>query len=183
MAFEVTRVETPEAMAAAIAVRKRVFVEEQRVPIEEEVDRYDHEPWRRDDVVHVVGRLDGVVIATARLLLDAHAGELPHIGRVAVLAEHRGNGHGREIMRALHEEARARVRRGHASGAGARHPVLRAPGLRGARPGVSRRWHRPPRYGHPVRRLSQPPARARARARARSRRDIASPGFPGVTSR
>lgn len=107
MAFEVTRVGTHAELAAALAVRTRVFVEEQHVSAEEEIDSFDAEPWTRDDVLHVIGRLDGTVIATARLLLETHDGGYPHIGRVAVLAEHRGRGHGRAIMRALQDEARA----------------------------------------------------------------------------
>lgn len=104
--FHIDRVETAADMAAALAVRTRVFVEEQHVPIEEEVDAYDD--IAAAGVVHVLGRLDGVPIATARLLLETHDGGYPHIGRVAVLAEHRGRGYGREVMAALHREARAR---------------------------------------------------------------------------
>lgn len=104
--FHIDRVETAADMAAALAVRTRVFVEEQHVPIEEEVDAYDD--VAAAGVVHVLGRLDGVPIATARLLLETHGGGYPHIGRVAVLAEHRGRGYGREVMAALHREARAR---------------------------------------------------------------------------
>ncbi len=37
-----------------------------------------------------------------------HDGELPHIGRVAVLAEHRGHDYGAATMRAVHTEAHAR---------------------------------------------------------------------------
>jgi predicted GNAT family N-acyltransferase len=106
MAFHIDRVETAADMAAALAVRTRVFVEEQHVPIEEEVDGFDH--VGAAGVVHVLGRLDGVPIATARLLLETHDGGYPHIGRVAVLAEHRGSGYGREVMAALHREARER---------------------------------------------------------------------------
>ncbi len=106
MAFEVTRVGTPAELAAALAVRTRVFVEEQHVPVEEEIDRFDAEPWVRADVLQVIGRLDGTVIATARLLLATHDGGYPHIGRVAVLAEHRGRGYGATIMRALQDAAR-----------------------------------------------------------------------------
>ena len=108
MSFEVTHVRTPEEIAAALAVRKRVFVEEQQVPIDEEIDRYDDQPWTRNDVVHVIGTLDGAVIATARLLLDTSAGGYPHIARVAVLQEQRGRGYGRGVMLALQDDARAR---------------------------------------------------------------------------
>lgn len=106
MAFHIDRVETAADMAAALSVRTRVFVEEQHVPIEEEVDAYDDAS--ATGVVHVLGRLDGLPIATARLLLETHGDGYPHIGRVAVLAEHRGRGYGREVMAALHREARMR---------------------------------------------------------------------------
>ncbi len=113
-AVSLTVVRTAEEMQAALSVRFRVFVEEQRVPIEEEIDRYDDRPWERDDVVHVLARYAGAPVATARLLLDmhepgaeGHAG-YPHIGRVAVLAELRRGGLGRVVMEVLHEEARQR---------------------------------------------------------------------------
>ena len=106
MAFHVDRVATAADMAAALAVRTRVFIEEQHVPIDEEVDGFDAPS--AEGVVHVLGRLDGVPIATARLLLETHGGGYPHIGRVAVLAEHRGRGYGGEVMLALHRAARAR---------------------------------------------------------------------------
>lgn len=94
-------------MDAALSVRMRVFVQEQHVPIEEEVDRYDANPGANPDVVHVLARAGGEPVATARLLLDHHEG-YPHIGRVAVLQEYRGTGVGRQVMEALHAEARTR---------------------------------------------------------------------------
>ncbi len=106
-AFAIAVVTDQAAMDQALSVRFRVFVEEQRVPIEEEIDRYDADPGANPDVVHVLARLGGEPVATARLLLDAHEG-YPHIGRVAVLAEHRGTGVGRQVMEALHREARRR---------------------------------------------------------------------------
>lgn len=105
--LEITVIADQVAMDAALSVRFRVFVEEQHVPIEEEVDAYDDNPGANPAVVHVLGHLGGEPVATARLLLDAHEG-YPHVGRVAVLAEHRGNGVGRQIMDALHAEARRR---------------------------------------------------------------------------
>lgn len=116
-AVHVSVVRTAEDLQAALSVRFRVFVEEQRVPVDEEIDRYDEHPGERDDVVHVLARYGGAPIATARLLLDMHELDVeghagyPHIGRVAVLAEMRGSGVGRLVMDALHEEAR---QRGHA---------------------------------------------------------------------
>ena len=114
--FRVITIETAGQLAEAIEVRRAVFIEEQQVPEDEEIDGYDDDPaapGMSERVVHVLGRLDGRPMATARLLLD-HAGEpphgYPHIGRVAVLAELRGRRYGEQIMEALHEEAR---RRGH----------------------------------------------------------------------
>ncbi len=113
--IEVTVIRTPEAMRDALSVRFRVFVEEQHVPLEEEVDAYDDSPGERDDVVQVLLRAGGEPAATARLLIGHHTADgsgYPHIGRVAVLAEHRKSGLGRVVMEALHEEARARGERG-----------------------------------------------------------------------
>ena len=105
-------IRSPQQMQEALGIRFSVFVEEQQVPIEEEVDAFDDRPGERDDVVQVLVRLDGSPAATARLLL-AHEGDgYPHIGRVAVLAEHRGTGLGRVVMEALHAEARRRGERG-----------------------------------------------------------------------
>ena len=105
-------IRSPQQMQEALGIRFSVFVEEQQVPIEEEVDAFDDRPGERDDVVQVLVRLDGSPAATARLLL-AHEGDgYPHIGRVAVLAAHRGTGLGRVVMEALHAEARRRGERG-----------------------------------------------------------------------
>ena len=114
--FRILTIETAEQLAEAIEVRRAVFIEEQRVPEDEEIDGYDADPTSpgmSERVVHILGRLDGQPVATARLLLD-QAGEpphgYPHVGRVAVLSALRGRHYGAQIMEALHEEAR---RRGH----------------------------------------------------------------------
>ncbi|MCY4455551.1 MAG: GNAT family N-acetyltransferase [Chloroflexi bacterium] len=109
--FRVALVATPEEMQEALAVRRAVFIEEQLIDEDEEIDRYDADPTTVTDAVHVLGRLDGRPVATARLLLDQPAGEYPHIGRVAVLQSERGRYWGVGVMQALHEEAH---RRGHA---------------------------------------------------------------------
>lgn len=106
--LQVSRIHSMVEMREALSIRMRVFVEEQGVPVEEEVDAHDADPEMNETAVHVLGRLDGEAVATARLLLDTHDGGFPHIGRVAVLAEHRGKHFGVAVMEALHEEARAR---------------------------------------------------------------------------
>ncbi len=83
----------------AAAVRYEVFVQEQHVSIEEEMDE-------RDAVcVHAVAyNPDGVAMGTGRLLPDGH------IGRMAVRQAHRGRGVGALLLNSLIDEAR---RRGH----------------------------------------------------------------------
>ncbi len=75
-------------------IRHQVFVVEQKVPEEEEWDG-------RDAIsLHFVAYRDGVAVGAARLLPDAH------IGRVAVLAEARGQGVGQHLVAAAVEAAR-----------------------------------------------------------------------------
>jgi predicted GNAT family N-acyltransferase len=112
-AIEVQRITSAEQMAAALDIRRRVFIAEQRVPEEEEIDAHDGDPGGVTTAVHVLATLDGEPVGTARLLLDgADHGDggpgYPHVGRVAVLAEHRRKHVGDALMQALHEEAKAR---------------------------------------------------------------------------
>ena len=71
------------------AIRYEVFVEEQNVPEELEIDGLDNE------AKHVLAFVNEVPIATGRILSDGH------IGRVAVLEKHRGLGIGKLIMKEL----------------------------------------------------------------------------------
>ena len=83
--------------AELYGVRERVFVLEQKVPIEEEVDEFDPVS------LHVLARDDaGKPIGTGRLTPQRK------IGRMAVLAEWRGRGVGDALLRTLVEEAHAR---------------------------------------------------------------------------
>jgi len=105
--FEVLLITTAAEMHDALAVRRRVFIEEQHVPEDEEIDAHDAGPALVTDCLHVLARLGGRPVATGRLLLAEPDGHL-HIGRVAVLAEHRRHGIGRAVMLALHDLARER---------------------------------------------------------------------------
>ena len=83
--------------AALKAIRKRVFVEEQKVPREVEWDGRD------DDAVHLVAEDHrGDAVGTARLLPTGQ------IGRMAVLPERRGFGIGRRLLDAAVDAARDR---------------------------------------------------------------------------
>lgn len=83
--------------AAAERVRFTVFVEEQKVPAEIELDEFDPVS------LHALAfGADGAVLGTGRLLPDGH------IGRMAVLRETRGAGVGGALLSALMQAARSR---------------------------------------------------------------------------
>ena len=82
--------------ADAGAVRVDVFVREQGIPAEFEWDQWDARS------LHCVAYEQQRAIGTGRLLPDAH------VGRMAVLASHRGHGIGARILQRLIEAARAR---------------------------------------------------------------------------
>lgn len=84
---------------ACLAVRHAVFIVEQQVPADLEVDGED------PHCVHVLARWDGEPVGTARLReVDGHA----KAERVAVVRSSRGRGIGLALMSALEQEARAR---------------------------------------------------------------------------
>lgn len=84
---------------ACAAIRRKVFIEEQNVAEEIELDDLDA------TAVHLLAVRDGRAIGTARLLID---GERAKIGRVALLPQDRGTGAGAALMRAALDELRAR---------------------------------------------------------------------------
>jgi len=88
--------EWPKAQAEAQRIRFIVFVDEQRVPPELEMDEHDAAS------LHALVFSDGKAVGTGRLLPDGH------IGRMAVLKELRGRGAGRALLRALIGAARGR---------------------------------------------------------------------------
>jgi ElaA protein len=85
-------------LAACLALRREVFIREQGVPEADEVDGRDGE------AIHLLARLDGVPVGTARLLVMGDTGK---IGRVCVLPGARGQGIGAALIRAGLEALRA----------------------------------------------------------------------------
>ncbi len=83
---------------AALTLRLEVFVAEQGVPREMEVDEYDAV------ATHLVAELDGVVVGTLRLL---RLGAQVKIGRVAVSCAWRRRGIGTRLMRQAMQFAEA----------------------------------------------------------------------------
>ena len=84
------------ARAEASRIRLAVFVEEQRVPPEIELD------YKDAACVHALAYAQGRAVGTGRLLPDGH------IGRMAVLKERRSLGVGGAILERLVEAARRR---------------------------------------------------------------------------
>ena len=74
-------------------IRNRVFTIEQKIDASIDFDGRDA------DAIHALIEIDGVPIATGRMLTDGH------IGRMAVLQNWRGQGFGRMIIEALTAEA------------------------------------------------------------------------------
>ncbi|MGY2128057.1 GNAT family N-acetyltransferase [Blastococcus sp. SYSU DS0617] len=97
------RVATPDDWPEVVALRTRVFVDEQGVPVEIEQDGRDA------TAVHVVSRdAAGGVVATGRLLLPADGSATAGIGRMAADASVRGTGHGAAVLAELHRQAALR---------------------------------------------------------------------------
>lgn len=91
---------TPRERDDAFAVRIVVFVEEQRIPREEELDDLDA------TAVHCIGYVEGAPVAAGRLVTLGDGAA--KIGRMAVLPPHRGRGYGAAVLEALEREGRAR---------------------------------------------------------------------------
>jgi len=70
-------------------IRRKVFIDEQKVPEELEWDEYDAES------IHILASDNNTAIATGRMKPDGH------IGRMAVLKEYRNKGVGSQILKLL----------------------------------------------------------------------------------
>ncbi len=101
--FTVSLVDWQHHGEALSQIRFTVFVREQGVPPEIELDTLDSNDAL---CVHAVAcDSDGNTIATGRLILDE---PIPRIGRMAVLRAWRRRGVGTEILEKLCEEAKRR---------------------------------------------------------------------------
>ena len=93
MTAQITRTDD---LAACHAIRRVVFIDEQAVPEELEMDDLDGE------AIHLLATVDGRPAGTARLLLRDEVGK---IGRVAVLAD--SSKFGRRLFAQVAELGRA----------------------------------------------------------------------------
>jgi len=98
--LKVIAIETPADMQRAYAIRRRVFIEEQRVPEEIEMDADDSHAF------HALAIFDGKPIGCGRMV-EQGASEVK-IGRMAVIRNFRKTGVGADILRFLVDRARLR---------------------------------------------------------------------------
>ena len=89
---EIYRVKDKEAMDLVLQIRREVFIKEQGVPEEIEVDGMDQ------DAIHVLAYVDGTPAGCGRMLLQ---GEAAKIGRVAVRKNMRRYGIGSGMCKLL----------------------------------------------------------------------------------
>lgn len=95
--LKVRRTRSAEEIAMALEIRRRVFVEEQGIPADLDEDGLDGR------AIHVLAWLEGVAIATGRLVVEGcNAGA---VARIAVVPARRGNGIGRAVLLKLEELA------------------------------------------------------------------------------
>ncbi len=94
--FKVNTATWPDDQATLKTIRFEVFVEEQKVPAEDEIDA--HDPVS----IHAIVWTDGSAAGCGRLLPDGH------IGRMAVRKPYRGLGVGALVLQHLIDRARQR---------------------------------------------------------------------------
>jgi predicted GNAT family N-acyltransferase len=102
--LSIVPIENAEQMRHAHEIRRRVFIEEQHVPEEIEMDEDDAHAF------HALAILDGKPVGCGRFVAQGHEvnpGEVK-IGRMAVLANLRTHGIGRAILLFLMRTARER---------------------------------------------------------------------------
>ncbi|SFJ06706.1 GNAT family N-acetyltransferase [Thermoflavimicrobium dichotomicum] len=98
MNVTVTIVQNAEELQQALEIRKTVFVEEQQVPEEIEVDEYENTS------VHFLAWEGHRPIGTCRLRwINSHTAKAE---RVAVLKDKRNTGAGKQLMQALEDYAK-----------------------------------------------------------------------------
>ena len=100
--IHIKQVQTDREWHGAVAVRFAVFVDEQHVPADAELDHLDA------GAVHAVALADDEgqmhIVGTGRLVSETP--ERARIGRVAVLPAYRGRGVGSQLLHFLEELAR-----------------------------------------------------------------------------
>ena len=85
-------------LETCLLLRRKVFIDEQNVPEEEEVDAFD------TTAIHLLAFEGDTPVGTARIVVQGAVGK---IGRVCVLPEHRGTGLGADLINEALDQLRA----------------------------------------------------------------------------
>lgn len=85
-------------LETCLQLRRVVFIDEQNVPEDEEVDEYDK------TATHLLAFDGDTPVGTARIIVQ---GEVGKIGRVCVLQTHRGTGLGADLINAALDHLRS----------------------------------------------------------------------------
>lgn len=92
--FYVKKVTTSKDMTRCYLIRKEVFLKEQNVPVDEEIDNSDI-----DYTHYLLFSGENKAIGTMRVLLEKENDEYSaHFGRIAILKEYRGKGYGQRMV-------------------------------------------------------------------------------------
>lgn len=98
--IKVFRVQGDQDLERAFSLRRKVFVDEQHVPVELELDELDSD----SQTVHVIAVTNhGQAIGVARF--RPYAGNSAKVERVAVVQDMRGSGVGALLMNFIEQEA------------------------------------------------------------------------------
>lgn len=86
---------TDEELAEAYQIRKSVFVNEQQVPVEIEIDSFEQE------AIHFICSEDEKYVGTGRVRFVDNYGKLE---RICVLKEARGKNYAKQLIEAMEQE-------------------------------------------------------------------------------
>lgn len=92
MNLHISLIENESDMSDALDIRKIVFIDEQNVPRDIEVDEFE------DDCSHILARVDGIPVGTARWRRTDNGVKLE---RFAVLKNYRGRGIGEALVESV----------------------------------------------------------------------------------
>ena len=90
--LKIKTIENKDERDKTISIRKTVFVQEQEVPLELEIDGLDPE------AEHFIAYLDGEPIGCARVRTKNNFAKLE---RIAIIKKHREKGYGKELAKFL----------------------------------------------------------------------------------
>lgn len=92
MSLEVTKISNDHDLDVAFDIRIVVFVDQQKVPMEEEIDQFEN------DSIHFLAKFDGIPCGAARWRFTETGVKLE---RFAVLKEYRGKGVGARLVKSV----------------------------------------------------------------------------------